>query len=185
MKAPSVDPPASVAVVDVAEALIVVAVEVVVEAVLVEEDPGTEIKTIGLITSRMATPRSMDNNLHPHRPSLRHPMVNPHISNHNLLTVWPNRLLDIRSTPSSNNLSSAKVKHPPPSPSNSLSSKRLCSQIPSRLFHRARISILYSWLHCNINSNSNNSSSNTSSHSNNISNLNKLRVRHSRNPQRP
>jgi hypothetical protein len=184
LKAPSVDPPVSVAVVDVAEALIVVAVEVVVEAVLVEEDPGTEIKTIGLINSRMATPRNMDNRLHPHRPSLRHHMVNRHISNHNLLTVCPNRLLDIRSTLSSNKLSSAKVKHPPPSPSNSLSSKRLRSQIPSRLFHRAHISILYSWLRCNIN-NSSSSNNNTSSHSNNISKLNQLRVRHSRNPQRP
>lgn len=179
MKAPSVEHPASVAVVAVAEALIVVAVEVVVEAVLVEEDPGTEIKTIGLITSRMATPRSMGNTLHPHRPSLQHHMANPHISNPNLLTVCPNHLLDIRSTPSSNNLSSAKVKHPPPSPSNSLSSKRLRSQIPSRLFHRAHTSILYSWLHCNS------SSSNTSNHNNNTNNLNKPRVRHSRNPQWP
>jgi hypothetical protein len=169
-----------VAAVGVAEALIVVGVEVVAEAAVVEEDLGIEIRTIDLIISKTAAPRSTDNKLHPNRLSLRHHTANRHTSNNSLLTVCPNHSLDTRSIPSSSNsLSLAKVNHPRHSPSSSPSSSHLRSH--SRPFRQALTSTLFSWLHCNNNISS---SSNINSHSNNTSNLNKLRV-NSRKTQRP
>jgi hypothetical protein len=163
-----------VAAVGVAEALIVVVAEDVAEAAVVEEDPGIEIRITDLITSKTVALRSMDNRLHPNKPSLLHHTANPHTSNNSLLSVCPNHSRDTRSIPSSsNNLSLAKVKHPRHSPSSSPSSNRLRSQTPSRPFRQALTSTLFSWLHCNSSSSS---SSNTNSHSNNTSSLNKLPV---------